>query len=190
VTFDIGNPDHRTPTVAFIDASLTGLAICVATPTTVLQLVELGSKPAKGLRGRFDRYRGLVRQVQQVLRPYGTRLDVIGIEGYAFASKTSGTTLGEFGGVLRLELLHFGPVLEVAPTTLKLFGAGKGNAKKLEMVSAVTKRYGREFDTDNKADAFAGAQLMLCAIGAVEPATDAQRKACETVQSLRAREAA
>jgi len=176
--------------VVGIDASLTGLAICVANDVDVLLQVEFTSKPAKSLRGRFERYQRLCDQVVAALAPYRGDIDAIGLEGYNFGSQTSSTTLGEFGGQLRAALLRTANVLEVSPSTLKQFAAGKGNAKKLEVVSALSHRYGRQFRTDNEADAFGLAQLMLCAIGAATPATEAQRKAVATVQKLRALEAA
>jgi crossover junction endodeoxyribonuclease RuvC len=43
--------------------------------------------------------------------------------------------------------------------TLKKYAAGKGNAKKQEMLLQIYKRWGMEFSDDNAADAYALARL-------------------------------
>jgi crossover junction endodeoxyribonuclease RuvC len=43
--------------------------------------------------------------------------------------------------------------------TLKKYAAGKGNAKKQEMLLQIYKRWGLEFNDDNAADAYALARL-------------------------------
>jgi crossover junction endodeoxyribonuclease RuvC len=45
--------------------------------------------------------------------------------------------------------------LMVAPTALKKFITGKGNAKKELMLMKIFKRYGLEFENNNLADAYA-----------------------------------
>ena len=49
-------------------------------------------------------------------------------------------------------------VVEVPPSTLKKFVTGKGNAKKDQMMLAIYKRWGTEFDNNDAADAYALAQ--------------------------------
>jgi crossover junction endodeoxyribonuclease RuvC len=44
--------------------------------------------------------------------------------------------------------------------TLKKFAAGKGNAKKQEMLLQMYKRWGVEFNDDNAADSYALARLV------------------------------
>jgi crossover junction endodeoxyribonuclease RuvC len=44
--------------------------------------------------------------------------------------------------------------------TLKKFAAGKGNAKKQEMLMMMYKRWGVEFSDDNAADSYALARLV------------------------------
>lgn len=54
------------------------------------------------------------------------------------------------------------PVMEVSTTTLKKYASGSGNANKLDVAIAVTKRYAWcDFKTDDEADA-----IVLAAIGA------------------------
>jgi Holliday junction resolvasome RuvABC endonuclease subunit len=53
--------------------------------------------------------------------------------------------------------------------TLKKYAAGKGNAKKQEMLMQIYKRWGLEFNDDNAADAYALGRLAgECVIDAVE----------------------
>ena len=50
--------------------------------------------------------------------------------------------------------------LKVPPMTLKKYAAGKGNAKKQEMLLQIYKRWGVEFNDDNAADSYALARLV------------------------------
>jgi crossover junction endodeoxyribonuclease RuvC len=55
--------------------------------------------------------------------------------------------------------------------TLKKYAAGKGNAKKQEMLLQIYKRWGIEFNDDNAADSYALARLVgKTSIDAVEKA--------------------
>jgi Holliday junction resolvasome RuvABC endonuclease subunit len=49
--------------------------------------------------------------------------------------------------------------LKIPPMTLKKYAAGKGNAKKQEMLMQIYKRWGIEFNDDNAADAYALGRL-------------------------------
>jgi hypothetical protein len=61
--------------------------------------------------------------------------------------------------------------LKVPPMTLKKYAAGKGNAKKQEMLLQIYKRWGIEFNDDNAADSYALARLVSGnADGAIEKA--------------------
>jgi crossover junction endodeoxyribonuclease RuvC len=55
--------------------------------------------------------------------------------------------------------------------TLKKYAAGKGNAKKQEMLLQIYKRWGIEFNDDNAADSYALARL---ASGNAEGAIESQ----------------
>jgi crossover junction endodeoxyribonuclease RuvC len=59
--------------------------------------------------------------------------------------------------------------------TLKKFAAGKGNAKKQEMLMQMYKRWNVEFTDDNAADSYALARLVSGnGIGAIEKAVITQ----------------
>ena len=55
--------------------------------------------------------------------------------------------------------------MEVAPTSLKKFVTGKGNAKKDLMLLSVYKRWGFDTTNDNKADAYGLAQFGRALLG-------------------------
>jgi crossover junction endodeoxyribonuclease RuvC len=168
-----------------IDPSLTGLAVCLMGER--LHVDRFTSKPAKTLRGRIRRYNILRTSVISMIAC--ARPGLIVIEGYSYGSRQSqANTLGEFGGLLRASLLLLCPVVEVAPSTLKKFATGKGGANKTQVVAAITKRYGVQFDTDDEYDAYGLMQLGRCVAGQIEPVTTAQREAVDVVRKTLAAE--
>lgn len=92
------------------------------------------------------------------------------IEGYSFASRNSQAhSIGELGGVIRVELWRRGiPYVEVAPTARAKFATGKGNASKLEVMSAVSARTGKVWSgsgADDKCDAWVLEEMGLTHLG-------------------------
>ncbi len=83
------------------------------------------------------------------------------IEGSVLQSPAA-LKLGELAAIVKLELYERDRIfpLQVAPMTLKKFAAGKGNAKKQEMLMMMYKRWGVEFSDDNAADSYALARLV------------------------------
>ena len=85
----------------------------------------------------------------------GMPVGVVVMEGYSFGSK-DGTAFNraEIRGVIRCACIRLGvPVVEVSPKTIKMFGTGKGNANKTEMLVAARDRLGYQGIDDNEADA-------------------------------------
>lgn len=168
-----------------IDPSLSGFAYSTAHSadggqSIVLDEQLIKTKPSgDAVRARCDRYRLIVEPTVRAAAAIGVGLVVI--EGYAF-SQAGGHTSGrahdraELGGVLRNELLKVPglDILECGPATLKKFATGKGNADKAEVISALSRRYGRTFRSDDAADAYALLQIALCIVGAVAPETRPQ----------------
>jgi hypothetical protein len=72
-------------------------------------------------------------------------------------------------------------IAEVPPTVLKKFICGKGNANKAAVVSAATRRYSEEFDSDNQADAYVLARMGLVVLGLEDLQTQFRREAIEKV---------
>lgn len=88
------------------------------------------------------------------------KVELVAIEGYAYGKFMKREALGELGGVLRLALYDLRvPYIVIAPSSMKKFVTGKGNADKDEVMTAVSEKYGHNFDTDDEADAF-GLALM------------------------------
>lgn len=86
-----------------------------------------------------------------------THADLVAIEGYSFgtpAGSSHSHALGELGGVVRLELHDLKvPFVEIAPSSLKKYACGKGNAKKMDVLAAAIRRLGYAGSDDNEADA-------------------------------------
>lgn len=84
------------------------------------------------------------------------------VEGYAFGARNKREALGEWGGLIRLTAFERGwRVVVVAPTALKAFVTGKGNAEKSLMLREVFKRWQYDASDDNDADAHALMRLGL-----------------------------
>jgi len=116
--------------------------------------IKTGTIPVKKLRrvSRLVFVRDTLEDYLDEFQP-----DKVIYEGYAFGAKGQALfDIGEMGGVLKILCYEKGiDVLLVPPATLKLFAAGKGNAKKEEMIVAINERWGRWFSSDDEADAFA-----------------------------------
>lgn len=171
--------------VAGIDPSLTGCAVALFNVENECQSVQTySSNPADGLSARFQRFDGLcIKVLDQLLTS-----SLCCIEGYSFASK-GGKAFDrvEFGALLRWRLMSRGvKLIEVPPTTLKLFAAGKGNADKTAMALAIYKRWGYEFPDDNQVDAYALARLAACLGGFAQAENDAQRRAIDSLTKPKA----
>lgn len=139
--------------VCGLDPSLTGTGISCAEHTDVLT-------PPKGCRGmdRLDWIR------TQILEHVNERPLVV-IEGYSMGAQRGSAgvaqMLGELGGLIRWTLWkHDIPYVDISPNTLKLFGTGRGNANKDEVLSAAV-RAGYEGSSNNGADAFFLRQIGL-----------------------------
>lgn len=99
------------------------------------------------------------------------------IESYSFGSRNGGEYLGEYGGLLRKELMETSEkIVEVAPTMVKKFATGKGNAKKEVIIGHVQKRWGVLFENSDEADAYVLYRIGLCYAGICEPENQAQRE--------------
>ena len=86
------------------------------------------------------------------------------MEGTVLASQAA-LVLGELSATVRLTIYDYFDddrrfPLKVPPMTLKKYAAGKGNAKKQEMLLQIFKRWGIEFNDDNAADSYGLARLV------------------------------
>ena len=160
-SFDGGLPAEGGVSVG-IDQSLTGFAF------TVL-LVDEPSKyhtwvyksPYFGVERLVDIRQFLFDHFDYVSENHA--IEKIAMEGTVLASH-SALVLGELSALVKLTIYDYFdnetrfPVL-VPPMTLKKYAAGKGNAKKQEMLLQMYKRWGVEFNDDNAADSYALARL-------------------------------
>lgn len=141
--------------IAGIDPSLTSTGMCVLDNNKFIAGKLI--KPGK-LRG-MKRLSMIKENVLDMCKKH--KVTTIGIEGYGFLTKGRGFELGEVGGIIRLSLFEEGiPYASFAPTQIKKFTTGSGNAKKDHMLKAVYKRWKFDTDDDNLADAFAIAKLQ------------------------------
>lgn len=92
---------------------------------------------------------------------YARQAHKVVIEQYAFSTNQAYKDANvELGGIIRYHLQKMGHMpIEVMPTQLKKFISGRGNAEKFEMIEAINRRYGIQFEDDNMADAFGLAQI-------------------------------
>ena len=157
--------------IAGIDPSLSCTAIVIGSgPSNVKEFTVQRGPQGLSVWAKFQRYEGIAGDVSEILK--AENVERIFIEGYAFASDFNVTKMAEFGGVLRLYLLDIDKRLrEVAPTQLKSFATGKGNAKKPAVVAAVRNRWGFDTDSHDVADAYTLYRIGLAVEGIVQPST-------------------
>ncbi|WP_420089082.1 hypothetical protein [Paenibacillus apiarius] len=106
--------------------------------------------------------------------------DLIGIEGFGFAS-SSGFVLGGIGWGMRMDMFQSGhKYIEIAPSQLKKFASGKGTTKKDELAVHIYKHWGFEHPSDNVRDAYVLAQIVR-AIRTGSAATKYQKEVVEAV---------
>lgn len=162
------------PVTIGIDQSLTGFAI-TALNTSNPQAYEtwVYKSPKSGVRRLAD-IRWWMMDKFDFLDSQRCRVTDIAMEGTVLASH-SALKLGELAGLVKLTIWdyfdgnlysvipyedHLRTPLQVPPMTLKKYAAGKGNAKKQEMLMQIYKRWGIEFNDDNAADSYALARLV------------------------------
>lgn len=164
-----------------IDQSLTGFALTALDINNPSQYVTWVYKsPFFGIERLVDIRTWLVNHFMW-LEDHDLDVVDIAMEGTVLASHAA-LVLGELSATVRLAIYdHYeGDLrfpLKVPPMTLKKFAAGKGNAKKQEMLLQIYKRWNVEFNDDNAADSYALARLVSGNTdGAIEKAIIEQMK--------------
>ena len=167
-----------------IDQSLTGFALTILNvedPSRYMTWVY--KSEFRGVKRLDDISKWMTSKLNTVKDQY---IQDIAMEGTVLASQ-SALVLGELAATVKLTLWlyfrdydhqeHLRTPLLVPPMTLKKYAAGKGNAKKQEMLMQIYKRWGIEFNDDNAADSYALARLASgSAQGAIEEAVVEQIK--------------
>ncbi len=160
-SFDGGLKQGNAVTVG-IDQSLTGFAftaLAVSDPNQYMTWVY--KSPYFGVERLVDIRQFLFDHFDYLSKDH--KIEKIAMEGTVLASH-SALVLGELSALVKLTIYDYFdsnirfPVM-VPPMTLKKYAAGKGNAKKQEMLLQMYKRWGIEFNDDNAADSYALARL-------------------------------
>jgi len=100
--------------------------------------------------------------------------DLVVLEGYSYGSPNQAHPIGELGGVVRVGLWEAGiPFHVVAPTTIKMFACGKGNAKKEDVLLAAVRRLDYAGNSTDEADALWLYALAMHALGSPQVAMPA-----------------
>lgn len=111
-------------------------------------------------------------------------VELIIIEGYAYAAAHGAHQAGELGGIIRLTVWMANvPHYDIAPTTLKRYATGNGQANKEQVVANARERLGYGGFDNNEADA-----LWLRAIGMDlldEPVADLPRSYRAAIDNIR-----
>lgn len=96
-----------------------------------------------------------LHEIQEAVAILIRGADLCIIEGYSYGSKgRSVFQIGELGGVIRHFLWEYGlPYVEVAPSALKKFATGRGNAGKDEVLAAAIRRLDYQGSSNDEADA-------------------------------------
>jgi Holliday junction resolvasome RuvABC endonuclease subunit len=162
---DAGLGQLHAPITLGIDQSLTGFALtAMHTLTPEKHLTWVYKSPYKKVQRLADIRQWLTDNLAYLDEKF--TISDIAMEGTVLASQ-SALILGELSATVCLAIYdyfdeddHRRYPLKVPPMTLKKFAAGKGNAKKQEMLLQIYKRWGVEFTDDNAADSYALARLV------------------------------
>ena len=138
-----------------IDPSLTATGICVTDETKKVILSEEINTRA----GDQARIPLILGKLSEIYKKYD--VSFVAIEGFAFSAQgRSVFDLGELSGCIKYMLKV--PMVVIPPTVVKKFATGKGNCHKDLILLEVFKRFGENFDTSNKADAYVLAVIGFC----------------------------
>lgn len=103
--------------------------------------------------------------------------ELIVLEGYGYANAHTLVLLVEIGTAIRLAGYQAGiPMVNVAPSMLKKFCTGGGDAKKEQILLEVFKKWGFSAKTNNEGDAYVLARIGLLVEGAVAPTNAYERE--------------
>lgn len=151
--FDGGLP-HKTgkPVYIGIDQSYGGFGICAYKDNKYYAEVYKSSN--RGMPRMLD--------IRNFIRDWLTQVTIadVAMEGYAMGAKGMVFSLGELGGLVKMELADFGHYpLIIPPTTLKKYVTGVGKGQKNQMILHTYKKWGQTFTDDNACDAYGLARL-------------------------------
>jgi crossover junction endodeoxyribonuclease RuvC len=108
--------------------------------------------PPKGFDRGMPRLQWIMNQVWKITEG----ADLVVIEGYAFDRPNQAHQIGELGGIIRFTLWEAEvprPYIEIAPSSMKKFATGKGNASKPEVLVEAVRKLGYRGASTDEADA-------------------------------------
>lgn len=153
-----------------------------------LSLTSTGYACADGVGVFATKLRGVDRLAylrDRVMAVAGPTIDVAVIEGYAVvAGRGNSIALqGELGGVVRVALAEQGiAIVDVAPSCLKRYATGKGNASKDEVFAEAIRRLGYQGSSNDEADAVWLYTMACDALAGIRPdVPELNRKALDVV---------
>jgi hypothetical protein len=165
-----GSLPPSSPVTLGIDQSLTGFAIsAVCTDAPEFYRSWVYTSPYKGVRRLVDIRFWMIERFDELWLA-GNEINDIAMEGTIRAS-FSASALGELSGLVKTTLWdyfdttyadnqHLRLPLQIPPTTVKKFAAGKGNATKKDMLEQIRLRWNADFGkNDNAADSYAIARM-------------------------------
>lgn len=147
-----------------LDLSLVHTGVALLEDGKQVLRTGIKTKPTKEKRpiDEIKRIQSIVDSIMEIVNEHNP--DVVVLEGIAFMSRNS-TALAQLAALnymIRAELMKKGiGFLIVAPTSLKKFATGKGNAQKDEVMLAVYKRWGVSILDNNECDGYVLAQIGL-----------------------------
>lgn len=135
-----------------LDISLTGTGLVVLNDK--LEIVRQSLITSKPIADRFNRFHGILDSIMSDVRTHQPK--IVFIEGYSYNSNGGSMfDRAELGGIIKKALWDKKVKFEeLAPTSLKKFITGKGNAPKELMMLKVFKRFGVEFSSNDLCDAY------------------------------------
>ncbi len=146
--------------VVGVDPSLTATGIATADGVEVVKVKVTGME-------RLSRIGTAIMEATDVSTATTVECRThVFIEGYAYGRPNQAHQLGELGGVIRYRLwLNHVPYTDVPPSSLKSFAAGKGNARKPDMLDAARREGYDGSNDDNAVDAWWLRQFGLAVLG-------------------------
>lgn len=135
-----------------LDISLTGTGLVVLNDK--LEIVRQSLITSKPIADRFNRFHGILDSIMSDVRTHQPKIVII--EGYSYNSNGGSMfDRAELGGIIKKALWDKKVKFEeLAPTSLKKFITGKGNAPKELMMLKTFKKFGVEFSDNNLCDAY------------------------------------
>lgn len=155
--------------ISAFDLSLTGTGWAIQDGEFPLHFGTLNTRKLTGMER--------LRFIKVEVAKFAYMSDLVIMEGLSFGSNDPSAQ--ERAGLAYLIRYFFWQekqrYLLAAPSQVKKFCTGKGNAKKEMLIKEVYKRWGVEAADNNQADALVLMQIGRCLMGTLEPTTDAQR---------------